>query len=434
MTETPPACPTARAMVAGMRDGSMTATAAVEACLAVIAAREPVVGAWMIIDAEAALAQARAVDAARRLGDKLPPLAGVPLAVKDNIDTADFPTGYGSAIYEGHRPLADAACVAQAKAAGLIVLGKTVTTELAYYAPGKTTNPHDPEHTPGGSSQGSAAAVGAGMVPLAFGTQTAGSVIRPAAYCGVVGFKPSWGTIPRPGVKVLSDWLDTVGLFARDVADVAFAVAALTGRPAWAAEPEAGRRFTVAVLREPYPGAIEPEAVRALDRAAEALESAGHHVVDCPTPPAWQQIPRLQRLVMAYDMDKALAHERRANEASLSSIMKTYLDEGRGTSARAYDAALATTRETQREVDLVFGAADVILSPPAAGEAPKGLHATGDPAFNRLWTQLQLPCLALPAGRGPNGLPVGVQVAARTGQDALLLAAAAALEAALAAA
>ena len=432
MNDQPRACLTARAMMAAMEGGTATSESLVASCLAVIAAREPVVGAWMVVDADAAVSQARAVDQARRLGDKLPSLAGVPLAVKDNIDTADLATSYGSPIYEDHRPLADAACVAQAKAAGLVVLGKTVTTEFAYYSPGKTTNPHDPGHTPGGSSQGSAAAVAAGMVPLAFGTQTAGSVIRPAAYCGVVGFKPSWGTIPRPGVKVLSDWLDTIGVFARDVADAAFFVARLTGRPAWAAEPEAGRRFTIAVLREPYPGAAEPEAVHALDRAAERLAAAGHVVRDLPTPPAWQQIPRLQRLVMAYDMDKALGHERRAHEAKLSSIMKSYLDEGRGTSSRAYDAALAATRDVMREVDSVFGEADVILSPPAPGEAPKGLHATGDPAFNRLWTQMQLPCLTLPAGSGPNGLPVGVQVAARNGQDKLLLEAALALEHALA--
>lgn len=432
MIDRPPSCLTARAMIAGMGEGALTAEDAVHSCLAVIAARESVVGAWAVVDAEAALVQARAIDNARRLGDKVAPLAGVPLAVKDNIETAGLPTSYGSPIYEGHRPRADAACVAQAKAAGLVVLGKTVTTEFAYYSPGKTTNPHDAEHTPGGSSQGSAAAVAAGMVPLAFGTQTAGSVIRPAAYCGVVGFKPSWGTIPRQGVKVLSDWLDTVGVFARDVADAAFFIANLTGRPAWAAKPEAGRRFTVAILREPYPAAAEPEAVRALDRAADALAAAGHAVTDLPTPPAWQQIPRLQRLVMAYDMDKALGYERRTYETSLSPIMKTYLDEGRGTASRAYDAAMATTRDTMREVDTVFGPADVIISPPAAGEAPKGLHATGDPAFNRVWTQLQLPCLTIPAGTGPNGLPVGVQLAARVGQDALLLAVAMELERALA--
>lgn len=429
MAESPP-CSTARALAAALAAGETTAVAATEACLARIDAREAVVGAWAVLDREGALTAARAVDKARKLGDKLPALAGIPLAVKDNIDTADLPTSYGSPIYEGHRPRADAACVNQARAAGAIVLGKTVTTEFAYYSPGRTTNPHNPEHTPGGSSQGSAASVGAGMVPLAFGTQTAGSVIRPAAYCGVVGYKPSWGLIPRPGVKVLSDWLDTVGVFARDVADAAFFVSHLTGRPTLRTD-EAPQGLTVAVLREPYAGTAEPEAVRALDGAADALARAGHRVRDLPTPPVLQPIARLQRLVMAYDMDKALGWERREHEAKLSSIMKNYLDEGRGTSSRAYDAAIATTREVQADIGAVFGEADAILSPSAPGEAPRGLHATGDPSFNRIWTMLQLPCLTVPAGMGPNGLPVGVQLAARAGQDAILLGAALALEAAL---
>ncbi len=430
MKQLPP-CPTARALAAALRANEITAEQAISDCFARIEAREETLGAWVVLDRDGALAAARDADRARALGDKAPPLAGLPLAVKDNIDTADLVTSYGSPIYEGHRPSADAAVVALARAAGAIVLGKTVTTEFAYYAPGRTVNPHDPAHTPGGSSQGSAAAVGAGTVPLAIGTQTAGSVIRPAAYCGVVGYKPSWGTIPRLGIKVLSDWLDTVGVFARDVGDAAFFVAKLTGRPGLIPEGmPAGLK--VAVLREPYPAAAEPEAVRALDRAAEALARQGHHITDLPTPPVLQPIPRLQRLVMAYDMDKALAHERRHHEAKLSSIMKNYLDEGRGTSARAYDAALATVREVQRDIAGVFGDADVILSPSAAGEAPRGLHATGDPAFNRSWSLLQLPCLTMPAGFGPNGLPVGVQLAARVGQDALLLAAALALEKALA--
>ena len=425
-----PACPTARAMAHAFAAGEMTAVEAVRSCLDRIDAREPVVGAWMVLDEPGAMEQARAADKARMLGDKVPALTGIPLAVKDNIETAALPTGYGSEIYEGHRPRADAACVAQARNAGMVILGKTVTTEFAYYRPGKTTNPHHPEHTPGGSSQGSAAAVAAGMVPLAFGSQTAGSVIRPAAYCGIVGYKPSWGTIPRVGVKVLSDWLDTVGVFARDVADAAFFVAALTQRPGWRPDGSGGP-YRVAVLREPYPGNVEPEAVRALDHAMEALLAAGHDVFDLPTPPALQPLPRLQRLVMAYDMDKSLGHERRAHEASLSPIMKSYLDEGRGTPARAYDAALATARDVQRDLDAVFGRADVILSPAAAGEAPRGLQATGDPAFNRIWSMLQVPCLTVPAGTGPAGLPVGVQLAARVGQDALLLAAALATETAL---
>ena len=425
-----PVCPLARTAAAALKAQETTSEVLVAACLARIDAREPTLGAWVVLDRDGALEQARAWDKARRLGDKVPPLAGLPIAVKDNIETADLPTAYGSSIYEHNRPLADAACVAQAKGAGAILLGKTVTTEFAYYSPGKTVNPHNPEHTPGGSSQGSAASVAAGMVPLAFGTQTAGSVIRPAAYCGVVGYKPSWGLIPRPGIKVLSDWLDTVGVFARDVADAAFFVASLTGRPSLRPTEDSGA-LKVAVLREPYPGTLEPEGAVALDQAAEALARAGHKVFDLPTPPSLQPIARLQRLVMAYDMDKALGHERRQHDGKLSSILKTYLDEGKGTSARAYDAAIATSREVIRDIDGVFGEADVILSPPAPGEAPKGLHATGDPAFNRVWTQLQLPCLTIPAGLGPNGLPVGLQLAARSGQDALLLAAALALETAL---
>ena len=425
-----PLCPTARQMAEAMAAGTTTAVDAVRACLDRVAACDAPIGAWMVLDEAGAIEQARAVDKARGLGDKIGSLAGIPVAVKDNIDTADLPTGYGSVIYDRYRPGADAACVVQLRNAGAVVLGKTVTTEFAFHRPGKTTNPHNPQHTPGGSSQGSAAAVASGQVPLAFGTQTAGSVIRPAAFCGVVGYKPSWGLIPRPGVKVLSDWLDTVGVFARDVADAAFFVAHLTGRPSLQADGSGGP-YRIAVLREPYPTIVEPEAVRVLDQAMEALEVAGHTVFDLPTPAPLQPLPRLQRLVMAYELSRSLGHERRTHEASLSPILKGFIDEGSGISARTYDAAMASVRDVIRDINGVFGAADVILSPPAPGEAPRGLEATGDPAFNRTWTVLQLPCLTVPVGRGPNGLPVGVQLAARSGQDALLLAAALATEAAV---
>src|SRR5437764_2531246 len=217
----------ARAAVQDIAAGRLSAEALVTACLERIAAREQVVGAWHYLDPEAALAAARHCDASPPSG----PLHGIPIAVKDLIDTADMPTGYGSAIYQGHRPAADAACVALARAAGAVVLGKTVTTEFACFSAGKTANPHNPAHTPGGSSSGSAAAVAAGMVPLAFGTQTAGSIIRPAAYCGVVGFKPSFGVIARAGVKPLADSLDTIGTMARNVADAAFLTGILGGRP-----------------------------------------------------------------------------------------------------------------------------------------------------------------------------------------------------------
>src|SRR5436305_2194735 len=256
--------------------GRLTAEALASACLDRIAAREGVVGAWHYLDRDAALAAARQRDAEPPRG----PLHGIRLAVKDLIDTADMPTGYGSPIYEGHHPAADAACVALARAAGAIVLGKTVTTEFACFTAGKTANPHNPAHTPGGSSSGSAAAVAAGMVPLAFGTQTAGSVIRPASYCGVVGFKPSFGVIPRAGVKMLADSLDTIGTMARNVADAAFFAGVLGGRPGLrdVAMPDAAPRF--GLYRTPMWDEAEPSTGAALDHARAALERAGARVAD----------------------------------------------------------------------------------------------------------------------------------------------------------
>ena len=418
----------ARETVRRIAAGELTAEAAVRACLDAVAAREPAVGAWQVLAGEQALAAARRFDEAGRPAGLL---GGVPIAVKDNIETAALATGYGSAIYEDHRPVADAACVVVAEAAGAIVLGKTVSTEFAYYQPGKTANPHNVDHTPGGSSQGSAAAVAAGMVPLAFGTQTAGSVVRPAAYCGVVGFKPSWGLIPRGGLKVLSDWLDTIGVFAQDVEDAAFFAAALSGRPNLRPQGQA-RALRVAVLRPPYPETAEPDALAALERAAAALRADGHVVTDLPAPDILDRMSGLQRLVMGYDMVRSLAHERARADDRLSPVLRRFLDESATIAPDAYDAAMKSVRETQANMDRVFGSADVILSPPAPGEAPRGLQATGDPAFNRAWTLLQTPCLTVPAGVGARGLPVGAQLAARPGQDAGLLAAALALEAALA--
>ncbi len=420
---------TARETARRIAEGDLTAEAAVRACLAAIAASEPAVGAWQVVAAEQAVEAARGFDRARA---PVGALGGVPIAVKDNIDTAELPTGYGSPIYAGHRPATDAACVVAAKRAGAIPLGKTVTTEFAYYHPGKTANPHNTTHTPGGSSQGSAAAVAAGMVPLAFGTQTAGSVVRPAAYCGIVGYKPSWGLIPRQGVKVLSDWLDTVGVFAQDVEDAAFFVAALTGRPELRPAGQA-RALRVAVLRPPYPEPADADALAALERGASALRGDGHVVVDLPASPTLQALATLPRLVMGYDMARSLAFERDRHANQISNVLRTYLDEGRTVMPEAYDAAMAAVRRAQADMDALFGAADVILAPAAPGEAPQGLDATGDPAFNRLWTLLQTPALTVPAGFGARGLPLGVQLVARPGQDAGLLGAALALEAALAA-
>src|SRR5437763_5591528 len=258
----------ARAAAQDIAAGRLSAEALVSACLDRIAAREEVVGAWHYLDLDAALAAARHCDASPPSG----PLRGIPIAVKDLIDTVDMPTGYGSAIYQRHRPAADAACVALARGAGAVVLGKTVTTEFACFTPGKTANPRNPAHTPGGSSSGSAAAVADGMVPLGFGSQTAGSVIRPASFCGCVGYKPSFGVIPRAGAKMVADSLDPIGVIARSVDDAAFFPGVLAGRPALRdiEMPEAPPR--IGIYRTPVWSAAEQSTFAAMDRARAALE------------------------------------------------------------------------------------------------------------------------------------------------------------------
>lgn len=404
--------------------GRLRAETLMAACLERIAAREKVVGAWQYLDPEAALAAARRADASAPNG----PLHGVPIAVKDLIDTSDMPTGYGSAIYASHRPAADAACVALARAAGAIVLGKTVTTEFACFTPGKTANPRHPAHTPGGSSSGSAAAVADNMAPLAFGTQTAGSVIRPAAFCGIVGYKPSFGTIPRAGVKMLCDSLDTVGTMARNVADAAFFAGVVAGRPElrYTGFPSALRgappRF--GLYRTPVWGEAEPSTVRALDHARAALERAGASVVDVPFPPEHERLTEAQQSIMGFELVRSLAHERIQHSAELSPSLAQLLDAGLTVGAPEYDAALAETATARARLPAFFGACDALLTPAAPGEAPQGLGYTGNPIFNRMWTLLGTPCITVPAVWGENGLPTGIQLVGRIGDDARLVAAA----------
>jgi len=418
----------ARAAAQEIAAGRLTAEALVTACLDHISARESVVGAWHHLDPEAALAAARQRDAEAPSG----PLHGVPIAVKDLIDTADMPTGYGSAIYHGHRPAADAACVALARAAGAIVLGKTVTTEFACFTAGKTANPRNPAHTPGGSSSGSAAAVADGMVPLAFGTQTAGSVIRPASFCGCVGYKPSFGVIPRAGVKPLADSLDTIGVMARNVDDAAFFAGVLASRPALrdAAMPAAPPRF--GLYRTPMWGEAEASTIAALDRARAALEQAGAWIGEIIVPPEHQRLTAAQATIMGFELVRGLAHERLMHSAELSPRLAQQLDEGMAVGADEYDAAVAETAAARAKLDAFFEPCDAMLVPAAPGEAPPGLGYTGDPVFNRMWTLLGVPCLTLPAVWGDSGLPTGVQLVGRVGDDARLMAAGLFLEHALA--
>jgi Asp-tRNA(Asn)/Glu-tRNA(Gln) amidotransferase A subunit family amidase len=349
------------------------------------------------------------------------------------IDTSDMPTGYGSAIYEGHRPAADAACVALARAAGAIVLGKTVTTEFACFTAGKTANPRNPAHTPGGSSSGSAAAVADGMVPLALGTQTAGSVIRPASYCGVVGFKPSFGTIPRAGVKPLADSLDTIGTMARNVADAAFFAGVLGGRPALRAVAMPAKVPQFGFYRTPMWENAEPSTAAALDHARAALDRAGARVAEIAAPPEHQGLTAAQETIMGFELVRGLAHERLQHSAELSPRLALLLDAGMSVGADAYDAARAEAAAARERLGGFFGQCEALLVPAAPGEAPAGLGYTGDPVFNRMWTLLGVPCVTLPAIWGDGGLPTGIQLIGRPGHDAPLMAAALFAEQALAA-
>lgn len=397
---------------------------------------EAQVQAWAFIDPQLALATARELDRGRPRGA----LHGLPVAVKDNIDTEGLPSEYGSAIFRGHVPRADAACVAAFKAAGAYTLGKTVTAELANFTPGATRNPYNPAHTPGGSSSGSAAAVAAHMAPFAIGTQTAGSVIRPAAYCGVVGYVPTRGRIPRSGVKAVSDSLDAVGVFARSVGDAALLASVLCLEPRLARAVEDPVAPSLAVTLTPWAEQLAPTLQSALERTGRFAAQHGARVRRPvwheAAPPAFERLAEAQRLVQTFETARALGPEFDYRRADLSGRLATLIEEGRGISAGDYVAALQLGRDCALAIDKLIGDDDAVLAPAAPGEAPLGLASTGDPIFNRAWHLLGAPqiCVPLPAAyaRGPAGLPLAVQLVGRPGEDARLLACAAWLEATLA--
>ena len=362
----------------------------VSSCLERIAAREPELRAWAWLDEEAALEQARSRDAESARG----PLHGLPVGVKDVIDTAGMPTEYGSPIYAGHRPERDADCVAWLREAGAVVLGKTVTTEFATYEPPPTVNPLDPARTPGGSSSGSAAAVGAGMVPLAYGTQTAGSVIRPASFCGVAGFKPAHGWRSTDGIKRLSARLDTLGLLARSVGDAAL----LGGFDVPSGE---GR---VAFCRTPWWDSLEDGAV--LEEAAGRL---GAEEVELPA--EFAGLPAAQETVMAFDVARNLEPEWRDHRDELSGAMRDYIERGRTVSAEDAEAGAAVRDRCAAMLPDVFAGFDALMVPAALGEAPLRVDGhTGDPLLCRAWTFLGVPALSVPGLVGPAGMPIGVQL------------------------
>jgi amidase len=397
--------------------GEATAEAVVTACLERIAAREPVVGAWAHLD------PTHAVDQARRR-DRSPPLGllhGVPVAVKDIFDTADMPTGMGSAIYAGYQPRVDASAVAIVRAAGAVVLGKTVTTEFAAGDAGKTANPHDPGRTPGGSSSGSAAAVADRMAPVAFGTQTAGSVIRPASYCGAVGFKPTYGAYARAGVKPIAESLDTIGIICRDLDDAELMDAVLTGRASASARP-LDHAPRIALCRTHHWPAAGPATVAAVEDAADNLARAGAAVDSLALPEEFATLGEAHRTVMEFEAARSLFAEWHDHRDRLGRQIKDRIERGLATTHADYLEAqrrAAAARELFRSVSEPY---DAVLTASAAGEAPAGLAETGDRRFQSSWTLLHVPCITLPTHRGPEGLPVGVQLVGHAGRDMALIA------------
>ena len=398
--------------------GELSAQALAEACVVRATAREPQLHAWAHLSPDAVIAQARALDAQTTPKGVL---HGVPVAVKDILDTADLPSRYGSPIYAEHQPLADAACVALTRAAGGLVMGKTHTTEFANIHPTITVNPHRAGHTPGGSSSGSAAAVADFQVPLAFATQTAGSTIRPAAFCGVVGYKPSFNRINRAGLKFSSESLDTIGLLARHVEDVSLWAQALIGQ-APAAMPAAPLR--VGLHRTALWGQASDAAQQALLDAAQRLKTAGASVTDVTLDADFTTLYEAQGVVMRYETARATAWEMAHRRGQLSGEFLLRLEQGWATPHGQYLDALALAQACSAQLQSSWRGCDVLLSLSAPGEAPKGLHSTGDSVFNRNWTLLGLPCVHLPTAAGPQGLPLGVQLIGPVGGDVALLGAA----------
>lgn len=417
---------------AAIRDGRLTSRELVEAYIARIDAREPEVQAWAFFDRKLALAQADAADGAHKRGLPHGALHGVPVGIKDVFDTGDFPTEFGSALWAGRTPRYDATAVSRLREAGAVIMGKTVTCEYAYYQPSKTRNPHDPAHTPGGSSSGSGAAVADRMVPLAIGSQTNGSVIRPAAFCGCVGFKPSHGLIGRSGALLLSRTLDTVGVFARTVEDAALLAELMVGfdeedpdtrplaRPPLAvtaaSEPPLPPRL--AFVRGPAWKFAEPVTEEAFGELVDAL---GEAATEVQIGGGFDSALDMHRTIMEVDMAHNLRRDYEKGADKLSEGLRALIERGRKVSAVDYLTATAAITPLNAALGDIFDRYDAILTPSAPGPAPRGLEATGNPAFCTLWTYLGTPAVTLPLLSAESGLPMGVQLVGRRGDDARLL-------------
>ena len=394
-------------------------------CIERIEEKESSSQAWVETNFKAALERARYLDRSANQGL----LHGLPFGAKDLFDTHDFPTRYGSPIYENNHPNSDAVNVSLMRQAGGILLGKTVTTEFATFKGGKTRNPHNPEYTPGGSSSGSAAAVADEMIPLATGSQTAASVIRPAAFCGVVGYKPTYGKISLGGAKSLSPSLDTLGSFSRTVEDAALCVAVMSGDTDLAKINALSKKPRIATCLT-YDGHLaSAETVAAIAHAALLSEDLFKiSVPEIKLPITFKKMSELQGRIMWSESARSFSFEQTNHADQLSQQLRGLIKQGAAISYEQYNADLIVAERARMTIDqLLSQELDVIIAPSAIGEAPHGHTQTGDPIFCRVWTLMGLPCITLPLFKGPNGMPVGVQLVARRGRDRLLLSVADAL-------
>jgi Asp-tRNA(Asn)/Glu-tRNA(Gln) amidotransferase A subunit family amidase len=402
-----------------LASGSTTSVALVEACLARIDARDRDIHAWTYIDRENALRQARARDSEQRRS----PLHGIPVGIKDIFDTHDMPTAYGSPIHAGHQPAKDTVAVALMRRAGLVILGKCTTTEFASPVPAGVRNPHDLTRTPGVSSSGSAAAVADYMVPLAIGSQTGGSTILPAAYCGIVGYKPTLTGIDRGNVRHLRPTLDTMGLLARSIPDIAALHAVLCGG-AGAAPATGIRQLRIGVCRtNAWPDA-QPETVEALESAARSLANAGATLSETPLPQVFDGLEETFGVISTVEASRALMVEARDHRPKLNFWIRNSLDAAARHDPSVFDRAQQHAVACQKALAVMFQRCDVLIAPSTSGEAPADLVSVSSSAFNRVWTLMHVPCLTIPAYSGPNGMPVGVQVVGPVGSDVATIAAA----------
>jgi Asp-tRNA(Asn)/Glu-tRNA(Gln) amidotransferase A subunit family amidase len=398
--------------------GEITAEGVARACLERIAAREPAIHAFANVDPALALRQARELDRGPSRG----PLHGVAIGIKDVIDTIGLPTEMGSPIYRGYRPACDAACVALLRAAGAVILGKTVTAEFAGMAPGATVNPHNFAHTPGGSSSGSGAAVADLMIPAALGTQTGGSVLRPAAYCGVIGYKPTFGAFNRAGLKFAAESLDTIGLMARTIDDLELITSVLLGRKAGAAAA-IGAAPKIGLCRTSLWDTAQPETQHAVEDAAARLAAGGAELRDVALPQDFSGLRTAAReTINNYERSKSMAAEWASHRDQISAKLQRCIELGMDMPYADYLAAIALGESCRARLADVFEGLDVLLAPCVKGEAPAGLDSTGDPTFQAIWTILYVPTMSLPTHKGPNGLPVGIQLIGRRHDDQRLFA------------